>query len=72
MNKITIDLNKAKQILNDNYDMEGKLTLLDGELDANFKVETEDKVFLLKISRPNADLNNIRFQSDLLQYLNLF
>ena len=40
------------------YDLSGTLTPLAGEIDLNFKIETnQGEVFLLKLYDPNTDLD---------------
>lgn len=53
------------------YDLSGTLTPLAGEIDLNFKIETnQGEVFLLKLYDPNTDLDFLDFQEAILKYLN--
>jgi len=67
--KITID--EAASIAADQYNIDGKLSPLPGYIDFNFKIETSGKCYILKISRPNADIDYFRYQQELLQYLSI-
>lgn len=52
------------------YGLEATATRLDGEYDANFRLDTrEGEVFLLRISHPEASPELIAFQQDLLAHL---
>jgi len=54
------------------YDLSGTLTPLAGEIDLNFKIETnQGEVFLLKLYDPNTDLDFLDFQEAILKYLNV-
>ena len=67
---MTISLTFAKNILKDLYCIEGILSFLPGEVDFNFKVETnEGSRFVLKIGRPNIQLEYLQFQQNILQHL---
>ena len=55
-NDIKISLNQAKHILEDKFNLTGNLFPLDGEIDFNFKSETGNGNYLLKISRPDVDI----------------
>ncbi|RMB59174.1 aminotransferase class III-fold pyridoxal phosphate-dependent enzyme [Dokdonia sinensis] len=61
---------QVTEILNNNYGLKGKATILPGELDQNFKIVSDNGgTFILKISRPNTDSDELEFQNALLQYL---
>ena len=55
-----ISTKEATKILYANYDIEGSVLELDGEIDFNFKIQsTKGKNYLLKISRPNFESDYI-------------
>ena len=61
---------RAEELLLELYAIEATATALPGEIDFNFKMITEDgAVYLLKISRPNADDNYLDFQKKLTQHI---
>jgi len=67
---LEISTKEAKAIVWDLYGIDGELSPLDGELDFNFKVTTSSKdQYILKISRPNADVEELDFQQKLLEYI---
>ena len=66
-----ISTQEAIKILYSNYDIEGSVSKLDGEIDFNFKVNSIDgKNYLLKISRADFKSDYIDFQIKLLDHLN--
>ena len=66
--KITIE--QAEQIAFDLFAIKGKACQLPGEIDLNFQLKTEkNESFILKVSRPNADLDYLDFQNKILQYI---
>ena len=66
-----ISTEEAAKILYSNYDIEGSVSELDGEIDFNFKVNSVDgENYLLKISRPDFKSDYIDFQIKLLDHLN--
>lgn len=66
---LKIDSEQAEAIAFEFYGIKGSATSLAGELDFNFKLQTPDSAFLLKVSRPDFDEVDINFQRDLLDYL---
>jgi 4-aminobutyrate aminotransferase-like enzyme/Ser/Thr protein kinase RdoA (MazF antagonist) len=66
---INISTEQAKQIAKELFNIEGKISALDGEIDFNFKLKTKKEIFLLKISRPEADKNYIEFQQKILTHV---
>ncbi|WP_417866288.1 aminotransferase class III-fold pyridoxal phosphate-dependent enzyme [Xanthomarina gelatinilytica] len=68
-NTIQIPLIKAKEIAKRLYNVEGEFKTLPGELDFNFLIETRTENYILKISRPNQDLEPLRFQQAIFQHL---
>ncbi|GAB1307906.1 aminotransferase class III-fold pyridoxal phosphate-dependent enzyme [Urechidicola sp. KH5] len=64
---IKISLQEASEILEKLYQISGEISELPGELDFNFKVKvSKTESYVLKISRPDSDLNALDFQSSLL------
>ncbi len=60
----------AEKILRNNYAIEGKLSILPGEIDFNYKVETNTgDSFILKVSTSNTAENALIFQNALLTHL---
>jgi len=69
-NSIKITTTEAENILFNIYNLKGKSTELPGELDFNFRIKIENSTsYVLKISRPNEDLEYIDFQQKLLKYI---
>lgn len=66
---INISNEQAKQIAKELFNLDGKVSALDGEIDFNFKLKTKKEIFLLKISRPEADKNYIEFQQKILTHV---
>lgn len=64
-----ISENEALSIAKSIYDIEGDVKKLDGEIDFNFKIKSNSKNYILKISRPNSDYKYLEFQSQLLDHL---
>jgi len=65
-----IDTELAKNWLEQFYGLHGTLKPLPGEMDFNFRVEAQSgKKYILKISRPDPDLDDLDFQQYLLQHL---
>ncbi len=48
--------------------MEGDITLLPGELDFNFRINSDEGNFVLKVMRPDADLNSLQFRESILKH----
>src|SRR5690606_29992082 len=66
---IKIRPEQAQEIAKSLYNLEGEIKILPGELDFNFRIKTKSESYILKISRPNEDLEYLEFQKDILQYL---
>lgn len=67
---LEVPIEDARQVALEFYGIEGNLTRLEGELDFNFKITTANKEkYILKISRPNPDVNQLHFQQELLKYV---
>jgi 4-aminobutyrate aminotransferase-like enzyme/Ser/Thr protein kinase RdoA (MazF antagonist)/murein DD-endopeptidase MepM/ murein hydrolase activator NlpD len=66
----SIDSDKAAQLLKSHYGIGGKLTLLPGEIDLNFKVTTADKKqYVFKIAPEGVDSDYLDFQQKILLHL---
>lgn len=69
-NQIKISTHQAEEILFNLFHIKGKASELPGEIDFNFRIKVEDSEgFILKISRPNENVNYLDFQQKLLQYV---
>jgi len=68
--ELKISTHQAEEILYNSYRIKGTAIRLPGYVDYNFKIKTENgDCYILKISRPNADVNYILFLQDILLYL---
>ena len=66
-----ISLSFIKKIAKDLYSIEGTLSVLPGEIDFNYKLETNEGLsFILKIAPSNYNIEYLEFQQNILQYLN--
>ncbi|AUC86289.1 peptidase M23 [Polaribacter sp. ALD11] len=69
-NQINIETQQAEEIIFSLYNLKGKASKLPGEIDFNFRIKVENSEgFILKISRPNEDIDYLDFQQKLLQYI---
>ena len=67
---IQIQEKTAERICLEQFNIKGVATTLPGEIDFNFKIKTKAKAqYILKISRPDADENELDFQQSLLNYI---
>ena len=66
---IIISEEEAVSILEDEYGIKGDVDRLPGEIDFNFKVTTKKELYILKISRPDFDLEYIDYQNSTLNHL---
>jgi len=71
-NEMMIEADLAEKICADQYQILGKASMLPGEIDFNFKINVNgvDR-YILKISRPDAKVEELEFQQKLLQHLEL-
>jgi 4-aminobutyrate aminotransferase-like enzyme/Ser/Thr protein kinase RdoA (MazF antagonist) len=60
---------EAAKIAQDFYNIRGEIIPLDGELDFNFRIDTGENKYILKISRPKVDADYIDFQNDILHHI---
>ena len=64
---------EAERLLLDYFNIVGIASPLPGELDFNFLIRTkENNQYILKVSRPEEELDDLRFQQDLLLYVNSY
>jgi len=69
-NKINISTIQAEELLRKYYRIEGKATKVVGDQDFNFHVvDNQKKHYILKIGRPDIDLNYLDFHHSILQFL---
>ena len=66
---IKISEKEAEHIAYELYGIRAKAVSLPGELDFNFRINSEKERFLLKVSRPDTDLKYLEFQQEILQYV---
>lgn len=59
----------AQQLALDFFGIEGKAAFLPGEIDFNYKITTANKAYILKVSRPDAPLDFLHFQDELLRHV---
>ena len=69
--KIAIQIKEAQKIADLEFGIKGNITPLAGELDFNFKVKTANKNYILKISRPDPDLNFLEYQNHILNHISI-
>jgi len=68
--KLIITNQQAEKILFKLFDINGKASVLPGELDFNFRIKIENgDGYILKISRPYEDEKYLDFQQQLLQFV---
>ena len=66
-----ISISHVKKIVKDLYSIEGRLSVLPGEIDFNYKLKTSEGLsFVLKIAPSNCNIEYLEFQQNILQYLN--
>jgi len=64
-----IQADQAVKIAKDLYQIDGEAIVLPGELDFNFRIKTKTESYILKISRPDEEVNYIEFQHELLNHV---
>ena len=67
--QIKITTSHAEEIVAKNFGIKGKAKELPGEIDFNFKIVSEQKNYILKISRPDENLEYLEYQQSLLKYV---
>ena len=65
-----MNIKEASYLLKANYNIEGILTELPGEVDLNYKVETSYNNYVFKISKGIDQVEFLDFQNEILFYLN--
>jgi 4-aminobutyrate aminotransferase-like enzyme/Ser/Thr protein kinase RdoA (MazF antagonist) len=68
-NDILISEDEAKEMAYDLFQLKGEIKKLPGEIDFNFKINTSSESYILKISRPNEDLQYLDFQDKIIYHL---
>lgn len=69
-NELKIAPLQAEAILLDLYGIKGKASVLPGDTDFNFKIDVDGQTeYILKISRPGADEESLKYQIALLDHL---
>ncbi|WP_299160426.1 aminotransferase class III-fold pyridoxal phosphate-dependent enzyme [uncultured Tenacibaculum sp.] len=69
-NQIKISTQQAEEILLKLFNIKGTASSLPGEVDFNFRIKAENNEdYVLKISRPEEDVNYLDFQQKLLQHV---
>jgi Ser/Thr protein kinase RdoA (MazF antagonist) len=66
---VKITSNQASDIAKTFYKIEGKISPLNGWEDFNFKIETESGSFVLKVSRPDENIEYVKYQYKILDYI---
>jgi len=66
---IKISDRQAKNIAFDLYGFRGKAVSFPGWIDFNFRIDSDGKRYLLKVSRPDCDLEYLGFQNEILQHV---
>lgn len=66
---IRMSTEQAAEIAHTYYGISGEASSLPGELDFNFKISSPDNKYILKISRPDADMEFIEYQESILNFL---
>ncbi len=69
-NTLKITLQQTESLLREHFNVSGKASPLPGYIDFNFRIQVDDgEGYLLKISRPDEDVEYLDFQQKLLQYV---
>ena len=66
---IRIQVDQAAKIANRLYQVSGEVISLPGEIDFNFRIKSDSGSYILKISRPDVDIEFIEFQQGLLDHV---
>lgn len=67
---VSFSTEEASEITKNLFGINSEASRLPGELDLNFLIKTEDQeVYILKISHPEEDLNYLKYQQELLNFL---
>ncbi|PCE63985.1 aminotransferase class III-fold pyridoxal phosphate-dependent enzyme [Sediminicola luteus] len=65
-----ISESQAQKIAQDLFGITAEAKKMPGEIDFNFKLDCDDAAYLLKVSRPEEDLEYLHFQQALLEHVN--
>ncbi len=68
-NHISISEKQAANIVKELYGISASAKALAGEIDFNFRIKAAGKNYLLKVSRPDADMEYLDFQQSLLEHV---
>lgn len=66
---LLISSKQAENIVKKFYEIEGKATVLPGEIDFNFKISTDSRIYILKVSRTANDSKVGDLQHQILEHL---
>jgi Ser/Thr protein kinase RdoA (MazF antagonist) len=66
---IKIIVSQAVNIASDLFGIKGGALALVGDVDFNFRIESEDNMYLLKVSRPGANQEYLEFHQEILQHV---
>jgi len=67
--KTKISESRATSIAFELYGIKGRAVSLPGEVDLNYRIKTVSESYLLKIGRPEADSEYLKFQQTILQHV---
>ena len=68
--KLFISERKAVDVAKELYNIEGRAKALPGDSDFNFKIKSKSQSYILKISRPDEDIEFVDFQRQVLECVN--
>lgn len=68
-NRLKISKSQAAHLAKALFDKQGHISCLPGELDFNFKISSDEVVYVLKISRPDVDEEFVDFQQQILNHV---
>ena len=66
---IKLSIKQVEELCLQHYGISGKASPLHGELDHNFKIDADNKSYVLKINRPGTDPEYLDFQEKLLVHI---
>jgi len=67
--KIKITRQQAERITDELFGKKGVALTLVGDVDFNFRIDSEDNMYLLKVSRPDANQEYLDFQQEILHHV---
>ncbi len=65
---ISVSHEEAGEILSDLYRLDGEIIPLPGELDFNFRINSDEGNFVLKVMRPDTDLKSLQCRESILKH----